>query len=283
VDASVWAEQGKLWTSPVAVGRSEHDQIEANIPRWAADLVNSSYDLSSLTALDRPLRPLFVSPASDLDRAEVSFARFLPVVCVSASKLAAEADGLERARGFTYVQGAGDDHESWCPKGLNPPLFWAHSDAILAASRETIDGIIADIIAAAATDPAPALANISLDSATAPTTSIRGTRLSIVYASSPLLPEPDSNTIEIRITASRTPPPPSSELHTRTHLYPRTGKQGYKPFFAELDTALTLIEDKLRDFHQVVVVVEAVAAGESQSEANDLGSAVVVAVLGKST
>lgn len=76
----------------------------------------SSYDLSALTALDRPLRPIFVSPASELDNATTSFEDFVPVVCASASKLAAEADGLERARGFTYVQGAGDDHESWCPK-----------------------------------------------------------------------------------------------------------------------------------------------------------------------
>lgn len=82
-------------------------------------LQNSSYDLAALTALDRPLRPIFVSPASDLDNATTSFTRLIPVVCVSASKLAADTDGLERARGFTYVQGAGDDHESWCPKVSN--------------------------------------------------------------------------------------------------------------------------------------------------------------------
>lgn len=37
---------------------------------------------------------------------------FYPVICVSASKLVEE--GLERrSAGFTYVQGSGDDHESW--------------------------------------------------------------------------------------------------------------------------------------------------------------------------
>lgn len=70
----------------------------------------SDYDLSSLKALDRPLRPIFVSPASILSSSQASsFTAFIPIVCTSASKLATEADGMERARGFTYVQGSGDE------------------------------------------------------------------------------------------------------------------------------------------------------------------------------
>ena len=37
---------------------------------------------------------------------------FLPVICVSASKLVEEG-GVERRLGYTYVQGSGDDHEQW--------------------------------------------------------------------------------------------------------------------------------------------------------------------------
>lgn len=64
----------------------------------------------------KPLRPIFVSPASTFStpRNELNY---YPVVCVSASKLAKESD--VRERGFAYVQGAGDDHETWA-KGLTP-------------------------------------------------------------------------------------------------------------------------------------------------------------------
>lgn len=71
---------------------------------------SSAYDLSSLKALDRPLRPFFVSPTSTLSHSPASsFETCYPVICASASKLAEEADGLERAEGFTYVQGSGDE------------------------------------------------------------------------------------------------------------------------------------------------------------------------------
>ena len=57
------------------------------------------------------MRPFFVSPASTLSLSPASsFKDCYPVVCASASKLAEEADGLERALGFTYVQGSGDEY-----------------------------------------------------------------------------------------------------------------------------------------------------------------------------
>lgn len=34
-----WEEDGKLWTLPSAVGRSEHSQMEAKIEEWADALV----------------------------------------------------------------------------------------------------------------------------------------------------------------------------------------------------------------------------------------------------
>lgn len=70
----------------------------------------SSYDLSELKTLDKPLRPIFVSPASELvSSTAANNASYYAVVCASASKLASEEDGMERARGFTYVQGSGDE------------------------------------------------------------------------------------------------------------------------------------------------------------------------------
>lgn len=65
--------------------------------------------------MQKPLRPLWVSPDStvlpriaadgDLD--------FLPVICLSASKLVEDDGGIERRSGYFYVQGSGDDHELW--------------------------------------------------------------------------------------------------------------------------------------------------------------------------
>lgn len=36
---------------------------------------------------------------------------FFPIICLSASEHVPE--GIERRHGYCYVQGSGDDHESW--------------------------------------------------------------------------------------------------------------------------------------------------------------------------
>ena len=71
-----------------------------------------------LPALDRPLRPLWVTPASGRFPYVAPDATFLPVICVSASCAIDAVDGRSsgigrRAGGFSYVQGSGDDHELW--------------------------------------------------------------------------------------------------------------------------------------------------------------------------
>jgi len=61
--------------------------------------------------LKRPLRPIWVTPASHIP--SLTNTAYYPVVCVCASRVVEH--GLERrmASVFTYVQGAGDDHETW--------------------------------------------------------------------------------------------------------------------------------------------------------------------------
>lgn len=166
-------------------------------------------------------------------------------------------------------------------QSLTPSLFWAHSDEILSAARDSIDDVIGHILATAAADPAHSFAALSLSPSAPAPTSLRSTPLYITYAAPTSSNSPSTDVLEIRITATRSPPPATSDLHRPTHLYPRTGKQGYAPFFSELSGTIELVESKLREEKQVVVVVEAVGAGESQSEANDLGSALIVAVLGE--
>lgn len=72
--------------------------------------------------LSRPLRPIWITPASYIPT--LTNPAYYPVVCVCASRIVEH--GLERrmATSFTYVQGAGDDHEMWSYVScLNDVLF----------------------------------------------------------------------------------------------------------------------------------------------------------------
>ena len=100
--------------TPETVSASERAQIEARLDAWTMRLLQS--DLR-VPCLSKPLVPVFVhapvvSPLSPAQQHHV--------VLVSASPLDADL----RVPGATYVQGAGDDHESWA-MGLTPDVFWA--------------------------------------------------------------------------------------------------------------------------------------------------------------
>jgi hypothetical protein len=116
-----------LHTPPGAVSPHEHAQIAARLDIWAAALAvsfpcrrtpllspiartqDSSYALPELA---RPLRPLWITPASSRFPYIASDVSFLPVICVSASR-AVNTGTERRMEGFSYVQGSGDDHELW--------------------------------------------------------------------------------------------------------------------------------------------------------------------------
>ncbi|EFP81001.2 initiator tRNA phosphoribosyl transferase [Puccinia graminis f. sp. tritici CRL 75-36-700-3] len=137
-------------TTPVnAVRSSEHDQIQRLVDGWADQLLASSFNIEdTLAQLDRPLKPIWVSPASDLgkDSMEDSNALdFYPVICLSASKYLGDHASLDRAGGFDYIQGAGDDHEGWS-RGLTPKLFWENRLQLLSANRPELDSLIDRIV-----------------------------------------------------------------------------------------------------------------------------------------
>ncbi|TDL23114.1 initiator tRNA phosphoribosyl transferase [Rickenella mellea] len=133
-----------LYTPSHLVSEQEHAQISEKLDTWADSLLASSYEIPTL---DLPLRPFWLTPSIRTFPAVEPIMGYYPVVCVSASKLVAE--GMERRQGgFVYVQGSGDDHESWS-LGLTPELFWRHKDEILGASRSELPGSIARIIARA--------------------------------------------------------------------------------------------------------------------------------------
>lgn len=143
------------------VSASERACIEARLDGWVDDFLGCGVDISMIAdSLSRPLRPLWVTPASSLptplspqesnrhdggrhddddsaspsadDDRVPSYAYpewdFSPIVCCTASR--AVRDGIQRVRGYTYVQGAADDEESWS-RGLTPALFRANIGTLL--------------------------------------------------------------------------------------------------------------------------------------------------------
>ncbi|KAI0279088.1 initiator tRNA phosphoribosyl transferase [Russula aff. rugulosa BPL654] len=132
-----------LHTPPGAVSPHEHAQITARLDIWAAALADSSYALPELA---KPLRPLWVTPASARFPYIAPDASFLPVICVSASR-AVDAGTERRMEGFSYVQGSGDDHELW-GQGLTPQLFWRHRTELLACSREDVEAVVVKLVTA---------------------------------------------------------------------------------------------------------------------------------------
>lgn len=139
------SEQLKFRTPSSIVSASENDKISAQIDSWVNDLITSGVESSLLEPLVRPMRPIWVTPASSLYEAGEHFAssNFCPIVLITASKCV--PNGVERQNGFTYVQGAADDHENGDLSELTPLLFWKNKDAILidaATCDETLKRVI---------------------------------------------------------------------------------------------------------------------------------------------
>lgn len=96
-------------------------------------------DVSHLRAiLKKPLRPSWITPETTLSDILVSDAssKFYPVVCCTASRRT-----LGSGTSSIYVQGAGDDSESWS-HGLTSAVFWRHHQELLDAEGEELLGLI---------------------------------------------------------------------------------------------------------------------------------------------
>ncbi|KAG0023055.1 hypothetical protein BGZ80_010516 [Entomortierella chlamydospora] len=116
---------------PSLISRSEHAQIAEKIDAFAEKLMRFT-DITPLTTrLSKPIRPIWLTPQSVLfkdDMPDYSRVNFLPVICLSASRVVPE--GMEECDGYLYVQGSGDDEEMWS-EGLTPDLFWKNEDYLL--------------------------------------------------------------------------------------------------------------------------------------------------------
>lgn len=112
------------------ISKSEASSIIKLIPEFSQNLMDLK--LVSRTELNdkfkgKYIRPMWVYPGMSLPEESPTFQDFIPVInCVASFRA---DDGTKQMNGFTYVQGAADDHELWAEK-LNPQLFWENVDLL---------------------------------------------------------------------------------------------------------------------------------------------------------
>ena len=115
---------------PPWVHDTEKDQIEEKINEWVSNVLKSGVDLSDfVNDFLKPLQCVWISRRTDLDNftsLNTNDLDFIPIILVSAS----DPDHPVKTTSWVYIQGAGDDHESWA-MGLTPQLFWEHEHEML--------------------------------------------------------------------------------------------------------------------------------------------------------
>lgn len=114
-----------------AVSDSERAQIEARLAHWTEAFLASDY---TVPRLNKPLCPLFAHPGTVLAIPSARAEQVHHIVLASVSSV----DEVAGAYGATYVQGAGDDHESWA-LGLTPDVFWRNRSKLLDPHLERTD------------------------------------------------------------------------------------------------------------------------------------------------
>ena len=109
---------------------------------WACNAISEGAPCS-LDAWEATVLPVLGETGGGLDQEE----KEVPLLCVSASRLVAEGGDVASAHaGWGYVQGAGDDAETWSC-GLTPALFWRHADTLLACGSDAeARACIADLL-----------------------------------------------------------------------------------------------------------------------------------------
>ena len=111
-----------------SVSAQEVSSIESLIPSFVRSIKKVGVDISLLEGLlDKPLRPVFVSPDTQLERFTLEEDCY-PVILVCASNSVFQ-------RTDEYVQGAADDEEAWS-HGITSSLFWQYHEKFLSCYTE---------------------------------------------------------------------------------------------------------------------------------------------------
>lgn len=135
-----------LFTPDDTVSNYERDRILERLPHFQSEM-NKYKDLVIDNVVDPNenglLRPYWVYPGCR--RLEIEQG-CLPVILVSASQRS--LDGENKMESYTYVQGAGDDHELW-GRGLTSQMFWGNINEfsdIYRMNDEEVDEMVSKIV-----------------------------------------------------------------------------------------------------------------------------------------
>ena len=124
-----------LHTPRCSVSAQDHADTEDVLDVLVDVLLSTSDDKVQsllLSRIARPLLPMWAVVGEELPELADTETSHWPVVCLTASPFTASAVAPS---GFTYVKGAGDDHETWSC-GLEPEAFWASRAALLEAAGD---------------------------------------------------------------------------------------------------------------------------------------------------
>lgn len=123
-----------IYLPPHIISPSEKSQIEKRVPEFLEKFYASGVDVESQlrSKIKKPLRPIWVTPDSFNPQTvqEVSWDiidEFHPIILCTASVMV--QDNTDFRPGYTYVQGAADDHEEWASL-LTPNILWDNVDVL---------------------------------------------------------------------------------------------------------------------------------------------------------
>lgn len=131
-----------LFTPPQIVSDTEHAQITNLLPSFLEALQALKIPREVFQSqVSKPLRPIWITPGSQLAKFDSVFEDFHPVICCTASRkiLGGEASG------WGYIQGAGDDTENWA-HGLTPTVFWSNSFLLLSTPESDLPHLIETLV-----------------------------------------------------------------------------------------------------------------------------------------
>lgn len=132
----------KLYAPPQVVSDSEHAQMTNLIPQFVQAFQTLNLPIETFRdKVRKPIRPIWVTPESQVSNTSDVFEDFHPVICCTVSR---RVSGGEISEGG-YIQGAGDDTENWA-HGLTPNIFWANQQSLFETSEEDLPDLIETLI-----------------------------------------------------------------------------------------------------------------------------------------
>ncbi|TVY90173.1 Uncharacterized protein LAWI1_G004497 [Lachnellula willkommii] len=141
-----YSQYHDLYTPPQVVSNTENAQISALLPYFEKSLKALDISLETYKChISKPLRPIWVTPESNIVSTSSVFENFHPVICCTVSRKVAGGESSEGG----YIQGAGDDTENWA-HGLTPYIFWSNRDALFSTPEFDLPELICTLVEQAA-------------------------------------------------------------------------------------------------------------------------------------